>query len=251
SPALSPRAFAVGLVAAALGLLLLCELVYLRDVFNNRMNTVFKVSYQAWAFLAVASAFGLYYGHAAGRWGRGRSVVLGGLAVALLAAFIYVPMALFNRTEAFSRPPTLDGLAFVDSDQRAAVDWLWTATAGQRAVILEASGPQYSGFALMSSRTGLPTLLGWPGHEVQWRGPLPVFNERQGAIDRIYQAPDKAAVLGLLKQYGVGYVIVGPAERSVYSAAGLDAFDAALEVVFRQGAVTIYRVPGRVGRTAG
>ena len=53
--------FVAGLLAGAMTLLLVCELVYVRDVFGNRMNTVFKLWYQAWTWLAVAGAFGLAY----------------------------------------------------------------------------------------------------------------------------------------------------------------------------------------------
>jgi uncharacterized membrane protein len=238
--------FAVGLTAAALTLLLLCEHVFLRDVFGNRMNTVFKLTYQAWTFLAVASAFGLYYVYTA----SGPALRVFGTAavgVTLAAAAVYVPLSLGNRTAGFTVGRTLDGLAFVErtnAGSYAAVEWLWAETAGRTVNILEASGPQYQAFALMSSRTGLPTLLGWAGHEGQWRGSLPVFGERQRIIDDIYRAPDKTAVLPLLSRQRVAYVIVGPSERSIYSSPELDAFARTLPVAFEQGNVTIYRVPG-------
>ena len=42
------------LVGTAAALIAVCELVYVRDLFNSRMNTVFKLYYQAWLLLGIA-----------------------------------------------------------------------------------------------------------------------------------------------------------------------------------------------------
>ena len=34
-----------------------CELLFLKDTFNNRMNTIFKFYYEVWLLLAVAGAY--------------------------------------------------------------------------------------------------------------------------------------------------------------------------------------------------
>ncbi len=44
------------LVGLAAALVAACELVYLLDIFNSRMNTVFKLYYQAWLLLGIAAA---------------------------------------------------------------------------------------------------------------------------------------------------------------------------------------------------
>ena len=35
------------------------EFVFLRDAFDNRMNTMFKVDYQSWVLLMLAGAYGI------------------------------------------------------------------------------------------------------------------------------------------------------------------------------------------------
>src|SRR5581483_3269037 len=51
-----PAAVATGLLAiAGVGSILIPEVVYLRDAFQSRMNSVFKFYYDAWILLALAS----------------------------------------------------------------------------------------------------------------------------------------------------------------------------------------------------
>ena len=54
-------AFLLLLLAVGLYALVGAELFHLVDLFGNRMNTVFKLYYQAWLLLAIVSAYGLYY----------------------------------------------------------------------------------------------------------------------------------------------------------------------------------------------
>lgn len=61
--------------------------------------------------------------------------------------------------------------------------------------------------------TGLPTLLGWAGHEGQWRGSYDVQSARDPDIMTLYNTPDPQAAVSLLEEYGVTYVYVGPLER--------------------------------------
>ncbi|MEK7848977.1 MAG: DUF2298 domain-containing protein, partial [Chloroflexota bacterium] len=54
------RVFALVLVAVGLGVTYVPELFYIRDLFGNRMNTMFKLYYQGWVMISLAAAYGLY-----------------------------------------------------------------------------------------------------------------------------------------------------------------------------------------------
>jgi uncharacterized membrane protein len=120
---------------------------------------------------------------------------------------------------------------------------------------VEAVGGQYSpqGHGRVSASTGLPTLLGWAGHEYQWRGySTPEPAERDPVVRDIYTVPgwENSSIANTLNQYGVEYIYVGNLERSTYGAngrlPGLNKFDEQLEVAYQGGSVTIYRWQGGV-----
>lgn len=209
--------FALLIGSVAIALTMGTELVYVRDVFGTRMNTVFKFYYQAWTMLAVASAFGVVW--LVSRLPlTARGIWAAGLVALLAASLLYPVAATWSKTNRFAGPATLDGLAWFRQARpadAAVVDWLNTRVEGQP-FILEATGPQYSEYARISMATGLPTVLGWGGHELQWRGNYDEPGRREPLIARIYQTTDPEEAKRLLDEFGVRYVVVGDLERQAY-----------------------------------
>ena len=237
------------------GLLLLfgTELVFIRDLFNNRMNTVFKLYYQVWVLLAVVAAYGLQYlgalwpreaGRTMARVGAGGFALL--VALGFAGALVYAPAATLSRLDSGSPAPTLDGAAFLGRTSPAdyaGIQWLARNAVGQP-IIVESSGGSYSQAGRVSWNTGLPTLLGWEFHEAQWRGSSDEQRRRAADVDSIYKSTDRVAVQALLKLYNVTYVYVGSLEQEKYGRAdqaGLDKFATFLDRVYQENGVTIYR----------
>ncbi|MDD4736528.1 MAG: DUF2298 domain-containing protein, partial [Kiritimatiellae bacterium] len=158
------------LLAAVLLCILTPELVYIRDVFNNRMNTVFKFYYQAWIFLALASACGIIETR---RFPRLRFFVPL-LLLFLITGLLYPAKALRDITRTFTPSPHgIDALAWFEQDQpetAEALQWL-RRHAEPNEVIIVPEGVSYQPLTVMASLYGgFPMLLGWRGHEQQWRG---------------------------------------------------------------------------------
>jgi uncharacterized membrane protein len=110
-------------------------------------------------------------------------------------------------------------------------------------VVLEAVGPDYSpdGHARISSFTGLPTVVGWVGHELQW-GHDP--GRRAEDVDLIYRTRDVRRARELLARYDVRYVVVGSLEREGYPPASLRKFEQLGRVAFRAPGAVVYALPG-------
>jgi len=243
-------AFPLLLMALAALLLVGTELFYLVDVFNSRMNTIFKLYYQAWMLLALVSAWALYYlGFRFGRawpWAKLAGYVWVGLLAVGLVASVYYPAAIaYTKTSGPSGSGTLDGLAYVgsaNSGELRAIRWL-QASYQMGDVIIEAVGDDYSDFGRVSASTGVPTVLGWMGHEEQWRGSRKPFDGRVEEVEKFYRTSDVQEAKAILKKYGVTYVIVGAREQAKYGVQPQEKLVALGDLAYpSEGGMAIYRV---------
>jgi YYY domain-containing protein len=233
------------LLLSILGALLVIgpDFIYLRDQFNYRLNTVFKFYYQAWLLWSLAAAFGsaVLLKNLRGRW---EWVSRLGFSLLLIISLIYPALSIVTKTNNFNPPYgwTLDDFVRIqhdDPDEAAAITWLRSAPDG---VVAEAVGGSYSSFARISEYTGLPAVLGWPGHESQWRGGGAEQGTREDDIKTLYATPKWQPALDILRKYNIRYVYIGGLERSTYPLQE-EKFQSNLVQVFQQGNVTIYEVP--------
>jgi uncharacterized membrane protein len=225
-----------------------CEFLHVKDAFNppfDRMNTVFKFFYITWYLLGIAGVYGVY-------WLFNNSMYHAKLKAAWLlpllpliaASVVYPYAAVMIKSNHFSNQPTLDGSAYLRNSypaDRAGIEWLRNNAQGNP-VVLEATGGQYTDFARVSTFSGLPTLLGWGGHELQWRGNYEEPSKRIPDIDTLYGSGDIELTRTLIEKYNITFVFVGTLERQKYAAKYLEKFDYFMETVFKHpGGVTIYR----------
>lgn len=251
----APRGTATGdgarraaLAVAAAGLLTLLgpELLYLRDGHATRLNTLFKAHSAAWPPLALAALAG-----AAGAVARGRRLAAGAAFAPLLAGLLFPAVALADRWRFASAPPTLDALAPLARsapDVHAALLWVRDQVP-TRARLLQAAAASYDAEALSASvHAAHPTLLGWPGHQAQWRGEAfaRLAAGRAEAAAIVYEHPSAEAKQAVLERFAIDWIWLGPVERRLHriDAASLAALEAVAEPRFARGGVTLYRRRG-------
>jgi YYY domain-containing protein len=219
-----PNAIPEALIACAFGLVLITEFFYVQDVFSGRYNTLFKVYYQVWALLGVACAVAavrLFLETKAHVEIRTALAVAG--VAGLLAALAY-PVIGTQQWTLVHGPRDWQGLnsvAFMtaySADDVAAMQWLYdNATSDD--IVIEAPGCSYQVYGEiptsgMSALTGVPTIIGWDGHESQWRaGQSDLLNQivpRQNDVAAIYGDPQS----DLVDQYDATLLYVGTYERN-------------------------------------
>lgn len=244
-PGLGAGTFAGWMILIGTLLVIGPEFVYLRDQFGWRMNTVFKFYYQTWLLWGAAAGYGsavlLKNLRGAARVGVGVAVMLA-IGIGLFYPVLGVP----TRTNDFQNPWMLDGTgsSYLSGDDVAAVEWLKSAPVG---TVVEAVGGSYSGYGRISGHSGMPTILGWPGHEAQWRGGYEEQGARLGDVETIYRTGSWEQTEALLQQYNVRYIVVGNLERSTYTV-NETKFRRFLTPVFEQGSVVIYAYGEGSGR---
>jgi uncharacterized membrane protein len=241
------KIFVLILAFFGLGLTIFPEYFYLRDQFGSRMNTIFKFYFQAWMFWSIAAAFAsIELLTVLKRWKLVLfSVFWTGLIVAGMA---YPVVMLLNKTSNFSPIVwTLDGNEYIsryNPDDYLAFNWLATQDYG---IVAEAVGGSYTDYARISTRSGFPTVLGWPGHESQWRGGATEMGSRAADISILYETPSADEALAIIQKYRIQYIYVGNLELIQYKVAR-EKFDALFDLIYSNGSVTIYEVPPHYGK---
>ena len=163
------------------------------------------------------------------------------------AALIY-PVIMLNAKTGLPGKPltelTLDGKAYLqryNPDEWAAFTWLQQAPIG---VVAETVGASYNpDTARVSTHSGQPTLLGWEGHEWQWRGGAEEIGSRHGDLELLYTTDNWEEAAVITARYNIRYIYVGPVERTTYKVNEVK-FQANTRVIYQNPGVTIYEVPG-------
>ncbi len=244
----SPIPFVLMFILFGALVVLAPEFVYLRDQFGGRINTIFKFYYQAWALWSLAAAFA-----AAVMLSelRGLAAILNTtlMAVVIGLGLVYPVLSLPNKTDNFKannpEQRTLDGAAYLANTMPEDYQALLFMEQLDPGVVVEAVGPnggQYSEYARISTYSGMPTVLGWAGHESQWRGGDKEFAGREADVEMLYSTRDWNQALDILKKYNIRYVYIGPLERSKYRLSE-DKFTQNLAKIYDKGQVVIYLVP--------
>ena len=216
--------FIILLVLCACGLVLMPELIYVKDIYEGdykRANTMFKLTYQAFLLFSICSGYILVKLLAWGNNKHQRKVASVGLILSMLTSFyvVHSTKAWFGDVTKTENRQSLDAESFMDTtmpEDAQAIDWL-NANVKGHAVVLEAPGDSYSDYERISVFTGLQTVSGWYVHEWLWRSGHDEIDERNADIETIYTSTDQTTVESLVEKYGLDYIYVGNLERSKYT----------------------------------
>jgi len=235
------QVFVLLLILAGALLVLTPEYIYLLDQFGWRMNTIFKFYFQAWMVWSLAAAYAtsLLLIKLRKAWGW---VFRTALIVLMIMSLAYPFFGLRERFNSLGRADnlSLDGAEYLSiyaPDDWAAIEYLRNVPVG---VITEAVGGSYSGYARISTHSGMPTVIGWPGHESQWRGTSEELTPREEDIKMLYQTSDWGEAQQIINRYHIQYIVIGTLERGAYRVNEIK-FQRALRSVFRQNDVVIYK----------
>lgn len=220
--------FPVALVlTAAVLLIALPEVVIVRDIYGldyARANTMFKLGFRAQTLLMAGVLAALAPAvRRGGPW----------LAAALLAAVL--PVSTLDYARHIAAPPgtirSLDGLAFLGEERALVAAAAGLALAPGEALV-EASGPAFGESGRVSALTGLPTVVGWAGHQWLWRGDPDRVYARVRQVAAFYTNPDPAERCRIVQRFGLRYAILGQVEARQYPELQAEAIRALGPVIY-------------------
>lgn len=259
--------FVSGLSVCALFLLAIPEFIYVIDIYwtdYKRANTMFKFSYGAFVLLSLTMAYSLFIYivkkvRAYPRKNEKKNRVFYAVPFVIIVLLFLIPayypvVSIPQRVPgAFSDDAPyigLDGTTYLatrNSPQvegenegelasyQKGIQWLLDQKTGSVVICEVYSDTSYTDNGLVSSYTGLPTIVGWQYHEYLWRfQSIPdgqggitqdpekenvwtdILDPRRRDVEKIYTSSDSEEVYTLLKKYQVRYLIIGNLERTVF-----------------------------------
>ncbi len=235
--------FVLTLAACAMGLLLMPEIIYVKDIYGGtyqRSNTMFKLVYQAYIMFGIIMGYGLTRLIAFHETKKQRTLSVIALCFLLWTFGYFTDSATSYMGDLHD--PMKDGLnRTLNSYEKIADGERSGATAAQAeaiakvvlwakdnipsdAVILQNSTTAYKSFSTISAYTGIPTVLGWKNHQWLWRsnGVLDQYgniscpesvSRRYDDVVTMYTSSKDAEVCSLIEKYNVDYIYIGVTER--------------------------------------
>ena len=241
--------FAVILCVSAIGLLIIPEIVYVKDIYSaehKRANTMFKLTYQAFIMFGITAGYIFIRIRRYTRKDRAvttaKIIMIIMIALPMIYPFYAIPS--WYRYLNPERYDGLDGLAFMKKDNPDDYDlvmWLRENVQGQPA-ILEANGDSYMYYGRISMATGLPTILGWYVHEWLWRNDYNIVNERADEVKTVYISDDIDMTRMILEKYQVRYIVIGKTERDSFPELNEEKLSALGRVVFERPDVKLIEI---------
>lgn len=231
-------------------LVILPEIIYVKDIYPDhyRANTMFKLTYQEFIMLSIASSYVLV-----------RFIL--NFKKNIKKNKLFIPYFLFTvvlLTMIFSYPffsvgsyfnelkinYGLDGITYIKNlypQDYSAITWI-NKNIKDQPVILEAQGDSYTDYARISSNTGLPTVLGWTVHEWLWRGTYDIPAPRISEIQTLYESADVNTVKDLIRKYKISYVYIGALEIQKYPKLTEEKFRKIGKIIYQNENTKIYQI---------
>ena len=235
------------LAISATCLIALPEIAYVKDIYgedHRRANTMFKLSFEAQPIAIMASMIliGLLLQNV--RTALAALALL--LAVPLLMTLCYGEIIYRDRLLPLNgKEFTLDGFRFIRRDRPGdlpLIDWLRAQAPGSQMLVLEAPGDSYTDKSRLSALSGVPTFVGWRGHEWLWRGDASAPYVRGDQVTAFYRSRSFEEVCAFTREHGITHVAVGSFEQEYLDDSGAKAIKKLGPVVVQSGNAMIVEV---------
>ena len=248
--------FILFLIILSTLLIIIPEFIYVKDIYpgHYRANTMFKLVYQSFIMLSIASAYIAVRLISNFKYQISKTQIKNKIfnfyyvylifAILFLILVMIYPYFAINSYYNLRTYQGLDGIKYLKPlypTDYEGILWINKNIKGQP-VILEAQGDSYTDYARISSNTGLPTVLGWTVHEWLWRGTYDIPSPRIPEVQTLYEIEDIQDTKKLIDKYNLQLVFIGDLERKKYPKLNEEKFKTLGKVIYQNGDTKIYKI---------
>lgn len=217
----------VGFGLCAIGLTLLPEIVYIKDIYEEgyaRFNTMFKLTYQAFILFGICIGLcgGLFINKVATSEKKPVRYIVGSvfvsLAALLLSGFsVNAAGEWFCVNDEGSVREGIDGTSFLAEDSYGGAIETLLNDPQKNITVIEAAGNSYEPDNKISVFAGVNAVRGWYVHEWLWRDNSDIVEERGRQIQSFYESGNPDYCAELISNYGIDYIVAGASESQYYN----------------------------------
>ena len=232
------------LLFTAFILLYLSELFYVKDIFGNRMNTIFKFHYQVWIVFSITSGISLKFLLEYNLRNITRIILSISFLILATSNIYFVTASYLTKIkESSNLNPNLSSINQLENDTNKyeLIKYL-RLNSNHNDVIIETQGKSYTNDSQISSESRIPTILGWVGHQLQWRSNHSDIYNRQEDIDTFYISNDSQEIINIINKYSITMIILGPNEIEKYNINSLNKFLNISEIIYKNNDYTLLKV---------
>ena len=232
------------LLFTAFILLYLSELFYVKDIFGNRMNTIFKFHYQVWIVFSITSGISLKFLFEYNLRNITRIILSISFLILATSNIYFVTASYLTKIkESSNLNPNLSSINQLENDTNKyeLIKYL-RLNSNHNDVIIETQGKSYTNDSQISSESRIPTILGWVGHQLQWRSNHSDIYNREEDIDTFYISNDSQEIINIINKYSITMIILGPNEIEKYNINSLNKFLNISEIIYKNNDYTLLKV---------
>jgi uncharacterized membrane protein len=220
--------------------MIFCSFFIFKDGEISQNNTLLKFSMLTWILLgtSVSIMIGREISSYIEYFNKKLQLIVEYGLIFVLISLLFIPGLFFIAPQ--NHNTTLDGsawLKFKHPSDAQAISYLKSLSGNH--IIVETPGTRWTYRGRVSTFSGIPTILGYKGHEFLWRNDHPMGwkDKRTNDIKSIYESSN--TTIELMKKYNADLLYVGSTEKQYYR---VDLPESGLCIIYKNEEVTIYKI---------
>jgi len=213
------------------------EFFYIIDLFNNRMNTIFKFYYVSYIILNIISFYVIYL-FLKNISSIKKYLFIVFVLIILSPSLWWTVASIKSRNSENLGSISINGLNYLSEYDKDAIIFI-KQNIPKNETVLEGVGKSYTKSNIFSSSTGRSTVLGWVNHQLQWRNDSTSIMDLNNEIEDFYINP--SVNHEIINKFKISYIIYSDYEKLRYKKSKNSNFNQ-FNLIFQNKKINIYSI---------